>query len=926
MKITNIFFLLFSLILFGTLSARSEILFERLTCDFRENPLGVDNPNPVFGWVIKSQRKNIQQAAYEIIVSDRLEDIQSLKGNKWSSGIQYSDNNMHVVYGGETLKSFTRYYWRIRVFDVNHTPSEWSDVARFDVAMLHEQDWQAKWIGDGSQELKEEEQYLDDPAPLFAKEFYLKKQIESAVLYISGLGYYEAYLNGKKIGNNVLDAGWTSYDHQILYNTYEVSDLLQKGKNKLGAIVGNGWYNLLPLRFWGRHTFRDALTTGRPILKAQLRIKYKNGDVELISTDESWKTTRSPIIRNSIFLGEHYDARLEDSNWFGLKAKNSVWESVDITSGPKGRMSAQTAPPIRIYKEIIPKNVQKLSNGKFLFDMGENFAGIVRFRVKGAKGQKITLRYGEDKYPDGSLNVMTSVAGQIKKPGIGGPGAPDIAWQEDSYIMKGDGLEEWQPKFTFHSFRYVEVSGWPSVPTKESLVGLALASDLKRTGKFSSSNAMFNQLYKVIDRTFLSNVLSVQSDCPAREKLGYGGDIVATAESYLFNYDMHTFYRKVVQDFANDQRENGGITETAPYVGISDEAPDSVSGPLGWQLAYPYLIKQLYEFYADTSLVRMHFNNVKRQVEFLEQHADNGLYFKELSDHEALDERPIALTASLFYYHHVHLLAEFSTILEKVELQDRYTALAEVIKQKIIQRFVKPNGEVDNGTQTAQVFALWYQIIKDDTERQKLINNLEIAFEKRGWHVSTGIFGTKMMFDVLRSIEKEDWAYQIANQRDFPGWGYMLDQGATTLWETWAYSDNMYSQNHPMFGSINEWFYRSILGINALQPGFREIKIKPNFVSGLDWADGYYDSIQGRITSRWKVSSERIVLDVEIPANTLAEVWLPVKHDTEIYEGNTLLQQSKAILDQRSEREFIVVRVGSGNYSFNILEQKKITY
>lgn len=901
----------------GIITANNSISIVNMRCDYRENPIAVDNEQPVFSWRLHSNSDSIYQKAYEIIVSDCIDEVQKNMGDKWNSKIINSSNSNLIVYEGVPLESFVRYYWRVRVYDIHGNPSNWSEIAWFDTAMLKDSDWTAKWISDGSSSPKIiEDYYKNDPAPLFCKEFSTKENVKSAKLYISGLGYYEAYLNGEKISPFLLDAGWTAYDHQVLYNVHDITHLLREGVNDFGTIVGNGWYNLLPLKFWGRHIFRDALASGRPTLKAQLIIQYVDGSVDIIPTDESWKVTKTPILRNSIFLGEFYDATLEDENWYGLKNKTSGWIPATIIDGPKGKMTVQTSPAITVYKEIKPASITKLSDGKYIVDMGENFAGIVRLNVKGAKGQKISLRYGEDIHQDGTVNVMTSVAGQIKKPGIGGLGAPDIAWQEDNYVLKGIESEEWQPKFTFHSFRYVEVSGWPGILAIDNIKGLALAADLEKTGAFSSSNPMFNELFEVIDRTFLSNVFSVQSDCPAREKLGYGGDIVATAESYLYNYDMHTFYRKTIRDFANDQRENGGITETAPYVGISDAGPDKESGPLGWQLAYPYLVMKLYEFYGDSLIISHNYDNLERHVEFLIRESENDLYTKGLSDHEALNEKPVSLTSSLFYYHHIKLFAEFSAILNKEEKQKRYNEIGEVIRRRIMQHFIQENGTVDNSTQTAQVFALWYQIADDEILLSNIITKLKEAFDSHDWHVSTGIFGTKMLFDVLRILEKEDWAYKIANQRTFPGWGYMLDQGATTLWETWAYSDNVYSQNHPMFGSINEWFYRSILGINPLAPGFKEILIKPQIVGDLTWAKGHYQSIHGKIASEWKIDNDQFYMNITIPPNTTAEVWLPKNYEF-ISCHSLLSNKKKSVLRKMSADNSWIIQVGSGSYSFH---------
>ena len=548
--------------------------------------------------------------------------------------------------------------------------------------------------------------------------------------------------------------------------------------------------------------------------------------------------------------------------------------------------------------------------------MGQNFAGVARIKIKGSAGTMVSLRYGEALHPDGTLNYLTTVAGHIKEIWNlkGGPGAPATAWQEDSYTLKGGGIEIWSPRFTFHGFRFLEITGWPGQLTVNDIEGLRMNTDLRSSGEFACSNEMFNRVHEATQWTFLSNVFSVQSDCPGREKMGYGADMVTTANTFLYNYDMSSFYEKAVRDFANEQQPDGGITEIAPYTGIHDKGLGAESGPLGWQLAFPYLQKQLYEFYGDKRIVAVNYPALTRQIEFLKSKAIDGLFHWDISDHVAIDPKPEAFSASAFYYHHVLLAAEFAGILDKADDSVKYARLADQIKKRIIDKYLIPGtGRFDNGTQSAQLFALWYNL---SPEKEKSIKVLMDEFERHNWHVSSGIFGIMMMFDVLRLNNQQEVAYSVANQKDFPGWGFMLSKGATTLWESWEYPENAPSQNHPMFGSIDEWFYRSLLGINPAAPGFTKIIIKPQPAGDLTWAKGSYQSVNGKIGSDWKVENERLLLKVSIPANTHAEVWILSKGLNEITEGGKTINSNADMKILRFVDGYTVIEIGSGEYSF----------
>ncbi|WP_300603953.1 family 78 glycoside hydrolase catalytic domain [Niabella sp.] len=883
-------------------------------CEYIQNPLGIDIARPAFSWIFEASGRNRKQSACEIVVST--DSIHSAGNRSWSSGIVRTSKSNGIIYSGRPLRSFTRYYWKLRVWDQDGKPSAWTPNAWFETAALDAGEWNAQWIGDGRKTpLREEDFYKGRPAPVFRKSFSSAKKITAARLYITGLGYYEAYINGQKAGTELLAPGWTSFDKTVLYRSLDITAFMQQGSNTIGVMLGNGWYNPLPLHMWGARNLREHLTIGEPCVKAMIRVQYADGTTGFIATDTSWQTAPGPVIRNNVYLGEQYDARAGIEHWNG---SGGIWAAAKPAvrvQGPAGKMQAQLQPGVEITRVIHPVKITAVKPGVYVVDMGQNFAGVARIRLKAPAGTQVVLRYGEDVYKDGSLNGMTSVAGQVKS-GNGGPGAPPVAWQEDRYTASGRGEEVWHPRFTFHGFRYVEITGWPGTPQLSDIEGLRMSAAVEETGTFNCSNAMLNQLAENIRWTFLSNLFSVQSDCPAREKFGYGGDMFCTAEAFNFNFDMANFYRKVLQDHEDAQRPLGGITETAPYMGIADSGPGDQSGPLGFQIGFAYVIRQVYDFYGDQRVIRNHYPALKRQVQFLTDRAKDYLYDTDLSDHESLDEKPFAFAASCFYYHHIRLMCEFAGILGEQADHKKYQLLADTIRRAIVQKFYHTaNGTFDNGTQSAQFFGLWYHLLDPQQEAQALAA-MERAIAAKNYHLSTGIFGTKMLFDVLRLHNRNDLAYRIADQRDYPGWGHMIEGGATTLWETWKYSDNTYSQNHPMFGSVGEWFYRSLLGINAAAPGFEKIRIKPQPTGNLTEARGTFRSVAGTIQSSWKKEGRGYELTVTIPPNTSAEVWIPATRGASVTESGKNIRLIKDIRVLPATDGYTVVQVGSGEYRF----------
>ncbi len=901
------------------------IIIEELKIDRQVTPLGFDNLTPEFSWELISEHRNIQQSAWEIIVADDLHHLENGRANCWKSGKQTGSKTFGIPYAGVQFKPFTRYFWKVRVWDQQGNISDWSKASWFETAMLKDSDWKAEWITDDKPlPVADEDFYKDLPNPLLRKTFTAKKEIRSARLYMIGLGYPVAFLNGERIGDHMLDTPWTQFNKELLYTTFDISNLIRKGENAIGIMLGNGWYNPMPLKMFQRWNLRDALTVGKPAVKAQLRITYNDGSVETIATNNGWQAGHGPVLMNSVYLGEKYDARLEQKGWCEPHFDAKHWVNATIIDGPRGKLIANYIPPVRVTRILKPVKMSEPKPGCFIFDFGQNFAGVPTLRVKGPAGTTVTLRGGEDLHADGSLNYLTVIAGQLKAMWNlrGGPGCPDDPMMVISYTLKGEGEEIFIPQFTFSSFRYIEVTGFPGKPNLSTVEGLRMNSDIHETGSFSCSNDMFNRIQQMAKWTFLSNLFSVQSDCPAREKFGYGADIVTTAEAFSYNFDMSKFYRKTVRDFANDVRPNGGMTEIAPNIGINQEGFGGETGSTGWQLAYPFAIKLLHDYYGDNKTAEEQYENLKRQVDFMHHSTPDHIVKSCISDHESIDPKPVTFSATAFYYHHILILCEIASYLNKQNDRITYEMLASEVKEAMVKQFLKPgSGQFDSGTQAAQLIAFWYDLVPE-TEKTAAFDNLLLEiFNKHKGHLSTGIFATKFMFDFFREKNRNDVTYSIANQRDFPGWGNMLSNGATTLYESWQYPDTVASQNHPMFGSISEWFYKSLLGINTVAPGFSKIEIKPQPAGDLSWAKGSYHSMSGLIAVDWKIEGVKFKMKVSVPANVTATIYLPALPNSKIMESKKEINQENGLKLSGFRDGYAILDTGSGNYDFESIYQ-----
>jgi alpha-L-rhamnosidase len=894
-----------------------------LRCESRRNPLGIDERQPRLSWVFASGERDQLQTAYQVLVASTRAALDRDHADMWDSGRTAGQQSVEVVYDGRPLASRTPYHWKVRVWDRQGRVSPWSTPAHWETAFLDSAEWTARWVNDGKPgPTRDEAFYDDDPAPLFRREFELAAAVIRARLYVTGLGYYEASLNGTRVGDHVLDPGWTMYGKRVYYSTYDVTAELRRGRNCLGVTLGNGWYNPLPLRLFSRFNLREHLVVGRPRLIAQLEVALGDGSRQVVVSDDTWRVSDGPIRRNSVYLGEHYDARHEVLGWDRPGLDDRSWRSASLATEPLGPLQAQPQPPIRVADALAAVAMSEPTPGVFVFDLGQNFAGWARLRLTTPPGAAITLRYGELLNQDGTLNPRTSVAGQIKglrksKQGtlerIGGPGAPEVAVQTDTYVARGGEEETWTPRFAFRGFRYVEVSGYPGRPTLAAVKGLRLHADLEEVGSFESSSDLLNRIYTISRRAFLSNLFSVQSDCPHREKFGYGGDIVATSDALMLGFDMARFYEKAVTDWGDSAREDGMLTDTAPFVGIQ------YCG-IGWAMVHSRLQWQLHQYYGNRRLIERQYDASRRWLDLVAAGSPDHVVREGLGDHEALAETPPEALLTPLYYESARLVSRLGQAISRAAESARYAALAEAIRGAFA---VGPAGQSRStlASQSAAAFALALGLVPEADRSATVAWLIDDIREARGGHLSTGIFGTKFALEVLSREGHAQTAFDVVSQESFPGWGYMLANGATTLWEHWAASDDTYSHNHPMFGSVSQWLVNWLGGI---QPdpeavGFDRIVLRPQPVDGLDWVRSSYRSVRGPIVSNWSRTAGVFSWDVTIPTNTTATAFIPARSLDEIEEGQETripAQRAVGVRDARMDGKVAVLRLGSGTYRF----------
>jgi alpha-L-rhamnosidase len=927
MKISIRIIVLIIVSLFGLWSCGdvNEVTVTNLTCEYQTNPLGIDVLQPRFSWQLESAARNKKQASYQILVSENPVNLKKDTGEIWDSKRINSDQSLLIPFAGKKLEPGRQYFWKVKVWDQDNKESTWSEAANFRTGLFGESDWNnAKWIG--YEDLSPEKRVVpgvhgngdelgekckDRPVvPLFRKEFEVNKTIQEATLYITGLGQYEASINGHKVGSSFLSPGWTNYDKTVLYNSYDVTSIIRQGKNAIGAIVGNGFYNI------NRERYRKiTVAWGNPKLVGQLRIRFTDGSEQILVTGPDWKTSPSPITFTSIYGGEDYDAQLEQAGWNQPGFNDSSWKNAVLVTVPQGKLTKEKDFPIEIKRSFSVKVIRKLNDGSFLYDFGQNASGIVELQVKGKKGQLVRLTPSE----------LITKDGQPNQSAVGYP-------SYFSYILKGDGIEVWRPRFSYTGFRYVKVEG--ALPGSEKSTGdSSQLIDLKLlhnrnsaplTGTFLCSNDLFNRTYTLINWAIQSNLQSVLTDCPHREKLGWLEVNHLMGSAIHFNLDIYQLYSKQVNDMMEAQLENGLVPDIAPeYVPFLGGFRDSPE----WGSASVILPWLIYKWYGDVSVLKKAWPMMLRYVEYLKSKSENHIVSYGLGDWFDYGPNqpgeaqltPKSLTATSSYYYDVKLLSEIASVLEKTDEQSRLEKWAVEIKTAFNARFFNPKtGVISTGSQTSMAMPLCVGLI-DDQFQAKVLQNLEDSIRAQGKPLTAGDVGFHYLVEALTNGGKSQLLYEMNARDDVPGYGFQLKKGATSLTESWAALENV-SNNHLMLGHLMDWFYTGLGGIGQTKKSvaYKEIVIKPEMVGDITWAKTSYQSAYGEIRSDWEKSGSTVKMNISIPANASALVYIPVTPESIVKEGGKDILVQKDIQFTGEEKGRKIYKVGSGDYSFSV--------
>lgn len=917
-----------------TNSGKSEdsLKFEELTCEYIVSPAGIETQSPRFGWKLVSLQNGEKQTAYRILVADSEEALKKANGNVWDSKKVESDESNNISFGGEELLPAKRYFWKTKVWNASNQEQEWSDIQHFETGLFSEKDWQgANWIGLShdtrssllksrpiqTRNMSVSRSETSHASPLFRKEVFIDQDIRAARVYITGLGYNELYVNGKRIGDAVLNPGQSSYDKRAFYDIYDISSMLQKGKNAMGVMLGNGFYGqnmAFGVKF---------LDYGEPALKCLIRIDYIEGGTEYIITDDSWKSTVGPVVFDNVYAGESYDARYEIPDWSQPDCNYTEWADAKIRNELDiPTLTAQLIPPVKKIKYMPAVEWYKTNSGKYIYDIGQNISGWAKIRVNEPAGTKITLRYSEILTPDK----------QDLEPNTTGVSATGFV-QTDIYICKGGGEESWEPRFTYQGFRYIEVDGITN-PDKNSVEACFVRTDVERTGTFTCSDDLLNQIYETSLWTIEGNLHSVPEDCPHREKCAWLGDAHTSVEVMNYNFDMRRFWKKFMDDVESNLGQGVQTYEGLPAtpgiptniaVGrrVCQEArPD-------WGAAVIIVPWENYLFYNNKQILEDNYQHMVRWMEYVKNYLKDDILYQGYGDwcHPDWDGRTgvktnVALTSTAYYYYSLQLMSEISRLLNKPKEAEEYLAEMSPVKTAFNKKFY--DSELQTyGTQTANAMALETGLVPDGLEGAvaKSLAELELSQKKEG-HFYTGIHGAKRMFNQLSKYAYEDALFTMLHKESFPSFQYLFDHGFTTWPEAFKNYDlseeiiREGSHNHPMQSGFAMWFHRSVGGIqiNELYPGFKHFIIKPFGFKHLRFAQADYQSIYGLISSEWKVENGVFTHEITIPVNSSASIFVPAKEESSV----ELIQHQKGNKENiqflGAEKEFLKYKLESGKY------------
>lgn len=887
-----------------TLSVSAQVKVQNLLTENLNNPIGIDEQQPAFSWQLVSNQRNVVQTAYEIKVS-------LAKKIAWSGGKVVSDQSVHIPYRGEQLQSGMKYTWQVRVWDNKGKVSAWSEPAIFQMALLNKEDWKAKWV-----EVGFEEDAMNRPAQYFRKQFSANKKILSATAFITAHGMYEAQINGKRVGDYYLTPGWTSYNKRLQYQVFDVTNLLNSGKNAIGVAVGNGWYR----GFLAWENQRDIYGKRLGLL-VQLQITYKDGSSEIIISDDSWKSSTGGILYSEIYHGETYDAGAEKKGWSLPGYDDSNWAGVKVQEYGNSNLVATCNEPVKKHETFKPVKIFKTPKGEQVIDFGQNLVGWVMVKAKGKQGDKITIQHAEVLDKAGNFYIENLRAAKATA----------------QYILN-DEEKIFEPHFTFYGFRYIKVEGFPGELNPENFTAVALYSAMKPNGTFTSSNPLINQLQHNIQWGQRGNFLDVPTDCPQRdERLGWTGDAQAFSRTAAFNFGVNNFFAKWLKDVAADQ-----IDGSVPFVVPNVLGPGS-AGSAGWADVATIIPWNMYLAYGDKNILEDQYESMKAWVGFMERNSTGFLWNKGFHFGDWLFYRPFDdndgrsavtdkyLIAQCFFSHSTELVIKTAKLLKKTDDIAKYTALQKNIKDAFIKEYLTPNGRLVSGTQTAYVLALNFDMLPESLRAQaaeKLVNNIK----SYGNHLTTGFLGTPYLCHVLSRYGYTDMAYTLLMQESYPSWLYPVKMGATTIWERWDgikpdssfQTPGMNSFNHYAYGAIGDWMYRVVAGLDTEEdkPGYKKIKIQPHIGGKLTQAAATLNTYYGKLHSGWKLENEKLVLEVEVPVNTTATVYIPATDPALVTENGLALTSLKDVQIVGTDKEYVQVVTGSGIYRFEVAKNK----
>lgn len=903
------------------IGVQAQVTVKNLRCEMLKNPLGIDAAQPRFSWQLESKQRNVTQTSFQIIVSSSEQKLRANEGDIWNSGIVNDDKSILLPFRGSTLQSATKYFWKVNVV-TNKGVATQTEKAFFSTGLLHESDWKAKWIGyDKASPWDSISQWSRLSARYLRKEFKNELPVKRATVFISGLGLYELYINGKRIGDQVLAPNPTDYRKTFFYNTHDVTAIVKKGANAIATVLGNGRF------FTMRQNYKTQKhnTFGYPKLLLQLEIEYADGSKKIIVSDESWKlNTDGPIRTNNEYDGEEYDATKEFKGWNNTGFDDSKWQQPELVSAPTGKIVAQFSEPMKVKQTIKPVSIKKISDGKFIMDMGQNFSGWVNMNVRGKRGTKVTLRYAESLQPNGELYTANLRDAKVT----------------DVYTLRGntalvpmEAWEVWHPVFVYHGFRYVEITGFPGTPTINNFEGQLVYDDLETTGSFETGNATINTIYKNAWWGIASNYKGMPIDCPQRnERQPWLGDRVIGAQGESFVFDNAKLYAKWMDDIQQSQSETGAIPDVAPAFW------NYYSDDITWPAAFMTISNNLYNQYGDMQPILKNYASMKKWMWYMrdrylvndimtkDKYGDwcvppEDLHLIHAKDSSRLTDGQLIATA--YYYKLLGYMQRFAKITGNENDGEEYSELANKISTAFQKKYYNPAKECySNNTVTANLLPLYFGICPDSL-KEKVFANIytKIRIESKS-HINTGLIGTQYLFRGLTEYNQETMAYTLASNTTYPSYGYMAANGATTIWELWngnTADPGMNSQNHVMMlGDLLIWYYENLAGIRTDKSavGFKKIIMKPSIPDGLPFVNASYKSAYGEIKSSWKNAVDKFEWMITIPANTTAAVYIPANSETEITESGKALGADAAIKFIKIDKGAAVLEVASGTYHF----------